>query len=94
MLFYLFISLAAGITAIAKMVGLLAPVPLWATSSVVMAATLLYTLYGGLRASIFTDKVQMIVIMPLLAVLLIVGWQAAGGVDPTLAGLEAAAPQL
>ncbi|WP_299231002.1 sodium:solute symporter [uncultured Halomonas sp.] len=94
MLFYLFISLAAGITAIAKMVALLAPVPLWATSSVVMAATLLYTLYGGLRASIFTDKVQMIVIMPLLAVLLIVGWQAAGGVGPTLAGLESAAPQL
>ncbi|MBF7051842.1 sodium:solute symporter [Halomonas sp. KAO] len=94
MLFYLFISLAAGITAIAKMVALLAPVPLWATSSVVMAATLLYTLYGGLRASIFTDKVQMIVILPLLAVLLVVGWQAAGGLAPTLAGLEATAPQL
>lgn len=94
MLFYLFISLAAGITAIAKMVGLLAPVPLWVTSTVVMAATLLYTLYGGLRASIFTDKVQMVVIMPLLVVLLVFGWQAAGGFAPTLDGLKATAPQL
>ncbi|MFG6175770.1 sodium:solute symporter family protein [Halomonas sp. THAF12] len=94
MLFYLFISLAAGITAIARMVGLLAPVPLWVTSSAVMAATLLYTLYGGLRASIFTDKVQMLVIMPLLGTLLIFGWQAAGGVAPTLDGLKATAPQL
>jgi Na+/proline symporter len=94
MLFYLFISLAAGITAIARMVELLAPVPLWVTSTVVMVATLLYTLYGGLRASIFTDKVQMIVILPLLIVLLGFGWQAAGGLAPTLDGLKTKAPQL
>nr|WP_298412641.1 sodium:solute symporter family protein [uncultured Halomonas sp.] len=94
MLFYLFISLAAGITAIAMMVALVAPVPLWATSVIVMGATLLYTLYGGLRASIFTDKVQMIVILPLLFVLIIFGWQAAGGIEPTLEGLATDAPQL
>ncbi|MGC3875005.1 sodium:solute symporter family protein [Halomonas sp. GXIMD04776] len=94
MLFYLFISLAAGITAIARMVELLAPVPLWVTSSIVMLATLLYTLYGGLRASIFTDKVQMVVILPLLIVLLMFGWQAAGGLAPTLEGLKTQAPQL
>ncbi|MFD2190809.1 sodium:solute symporter family protein [Pistricoccus aurantiacus] len=94
MLFYLFISLAAGITAVARMIELLAPVPLWVTSLIVMGATLLYTLYGGLRASIFTDKVQMIVIMPLLIALLVFGWQAAGGIEPTLAGLTDKAPQL
>lgn len=94
MLFYLFISLAAGLTAIAHMVTLLAPIPLWLTASVVMAATLLYTYYGGLRASIYTDKVQMAVILPLLGLLLVFGWQAAGGIAPTLAGLEQRAPQL
>ena len=94
MLFYLFISLAAGLTAVAFMVTLLAPIPLWLTASVVMTATVIYTFYGGLRASIFTDKVQMIVILPLLVLLLVFGWQAAGGAGPTLEGLAQNAPAL
>lgn len=94
MLFYMFIALTAEITAIAKLVALLAPIPLWATAAIVMGATLLYTSYGGLRASIFTDKVQMIVIVPLLGLLLMLGWQAAGGMAPVLSGLQEKAPQL
>ena len=94
MMFYMFISLSAGLTAIAKMVGLLAPVPLWATASIVMIATLLYTLYGGLRVTIFTDRLQIIVIVPFLLVLIMFGWQAVGGVGPTLAGLKEKAPAL
>lgn len=94
MLFYMFITLTAEITAIAKLVMLLAPVPLWVTAAIVMGATLIYTSYGGLRASIFTDKIQMIVIIPLLAALLILGWQSVGGSAPTLAGLREKAPQL
>lgn len=94
MLFYLFISLAAGLTALAFMVTLLAPIPLWLTASVTMFATVLYTFYGGLRASIFTDKVQMVVILPLLALLVFFGWQASGGVTPTLEGLSYRAPKL
>src|SRR5690606_25340042 len=65
MMFYMFITLTAEITAVAKLVTLLAPVPLWVTAAIVMASTLLYTAWGGLRASIFTDKVQMAVILPL-----------------------------
>ncbi|MCD0502494.1 sodium:solute symporter family transporter [Bordetella petrii] len=94
MLFYLFIALCAEITAIAKLVTLLAPVPLWATALVVMGATLIYTAYGGLRSSIFTDKIQMIIILPLLLVLMVLGWKAVGGAGPTLAGLRDKAPQL
>lgn len=94
MLFYMFIALTAEITAIAKLVALLAPVPLWATATIVMGATLLYTSYGGIRASIFTDKIQMLVIVPLLAWLVLLGWQAIGGAQPVLAGLRANAPQL
>lgn len=93
-LFYMFITLAAEITAIAKMMTLLAPIPLWLTASIVMGATLLYTSWGGLKASIFTDKVQMIVIVPLLLVLLGLGWRATGGAAPVLDGLERTAPQL
>ena len=94
MLFYLFILLAAGLTAVARMVALLAPIPLWVTAATVMTATVLYTFYGGLRASIYTDKLQMIVIAPMLGLLLVFGWQAAGGVAPTLAGLQETAPHL
>ncbi len=94
MLFYLFIALSAEVTAIAKLVTMLAPVPLWATAAIVMGTTLLYTSYGGLRSSIFTDQVQMMVIVPLLIALLVVGWQAAGGVTPTIEALQAKAPQL
>lgn len=94
MLFYLFIAMTAEITAMGKLVALVAPVPIWATAAVVMGATLLYTSYGGLRASIFTDKVQMAVIVPLLGVLLVLAWQAAGGAQPTLRALREQAPQL
>lgn len=94
MMFYMFISLTAGLTAIAKMVELLAPVPLWATASIVMGATLLYTLYGGLRVTIFTDRIQMLVILPFILLLIAFGWQAAGGIAPTVAGLKEHAPHL
>lgn len=94
MLFYLFIALTAEITAIAKLVTLLAPVPLWFTATVVMVATLAYTSYGGLRSSIFTDKIQMLVIVPLLFVLMVLGWQATGGLGPTIERLGSTAPHL
>ncbi|NHI01058.1 sodium:solute symporter family protein [Oceanimonas sp. MB9] len=94
MLFYMFISLTAGLTAIAQMVALLAPVPLWATAGIVMVATLLYTLYGGLRVTIFTDRVQMLVILPFLLTLIVLGWQATGGLVPALTGLQEKAPHL
>lgn len=94
MIFYLFISLTAGLTAIAQMVALLAPVPLWLTASIVMVATLFYTLYGGLRVTIFTDRLQMLVILPFLALLVGFGWKAIGGLGPALQSLQHEAPHL
>ncbi|WP_308217603.1 sodium:solute symporter family transporter [Paenalcaligenes niemegkensis] len=94
MMFYMFIALTAEITAIAKLVTLIAPIPLWVTSLIVLGATLIYTSYGGLKASIFTDKVQMLVIVPLLVVLVAFGWQAIGGLRPAVNALELSAPQL
>lgn len=94
MLFYMLITLTAEITAIAKLMTLLAPIPLWLTAAIVMGATLLYTSLGGLKASIFTDKIQMIIIAPLLLVLVALGWRATGGVAPVVAGLHEKAPQL
>ncbi|HEY9658037.1 MAG TPA: hypothetical protein V6C65_06270, partial [Allocoleopsis sp.] len=65
-IFYMFIYLAAELTGIAKAVQILAEVPLGWTALVVITATFIYTAYGGLGASIFTDAIQFIVIVPLL----------------------------
>ena len=94
MLFYMGVFLTAELTAMAGIVALIADIPLWITATVVMAATLAYTLYGGLRASIFTDAVQLLIILPVLLVALVAGWIAVGGVAATSAGLAERAPQL
>jgi Na+/proline symporter len=91
---YLFIGLSAGLTGIAQLVALLAPVPLWLTASIVMVSTLIYTLHGGLKASIFTDKVQMIIILPCTLLLFLLGYQATNGINPVVEGLQQRAPEL
>ncbi len=94
MLFYMFIAMSAEITAMGQLVALIAPVPLWVSAAIVMGGTLLYTSFGGLKASIFTDKVQMLIIVPLLLILVALGWRAVGGPGPTLAALHEKAPRL
>ena len=64
--FYMFISLAAGMTAAADALAFVADVPPWITASIIGGFVLVYTGYGGLVASIFTDTVQTLVILPLL----------------------------
>jgi len=67
-LFYLFVYLCAEVTAIAKITNLISGIPLWQTSLLIIVTTLSYTLYGGLRASIFTDKFQFIIILIFLVI--------------------------
>src|SRR5699024_5527879 len=93
-LFYLVITITAEITAIAKLVTTLAPIPLWLTAGIVLGCTLLYTSWGGLRASIFTDKIQIVIILPLLAGLILLGWQASGGWLEIQHRLEVTRPEL
>ena len=69
-IFYMFIFLCAEVTAIAVLINYLSGTDLWITASIVLLATLSYTLYGGLRASIFTDNIQMIVIGLLIIILI------------------------
>jgi hypothetical protein len=94
MLFYMFISMTAEITAMSKMITLIAPIPLWVTAGIVLLATLIYTSYGGLRASIFTDKVQMLVILPMLFLIIMFGWQAVGGPVQLFDSVKLEAPRL
>ena len=67
-IFYMFIFLCAEVTAVAVLINYISGTELWITALIVLLATLTYTLYGGLRASIFTDNIQMIVISVLLLI--------------------------
>ena len=66
--FYMFIFLCAELTAVAMLINYISSVPLWITAALVIATTLIYTLYGGLRASILTDNFQFLIIIILLLV--------------------------
>lgn len=83
MLMYMFVYLAAELTAIAQALQLVVAVPLVVTSLAVMLAVFLYTTVGGLKATILTDAVQFVLIVPLLVVCFVVtmgllgGWTAA-----------------
>ena len=66
--FYMFIFLCAEVTAVAILINYISGTELWITALIVLIGTLVYTLYGGLRASIFTDNIQMIVIVVLLLI--------------------------
>ncbi|HEY9643002.1 MAG TPA: hypothetical protein V6C57_21110 [Coleofasciculaceae cyanobacterium] len=92
--FYMFIYLAAELTAIAKAVQILADVPLGWTALLVITATFIYTTYGGLGASIFTDAIQFAVMLPLLLISFGVALAALGGWGSALAPVQLKTPQL
>ncbi|MBF2077758.1 MAG: Na+/proline symporter [Synechococcales cyanobacterium T60_A2020_003] len=92
--FYMFIYLAAELTAIAKAVQILADVPLGWTALVVITAVFVYTTYGGLGATIFTDAIQFIVIVPLLILSVIIAASALGGLGTVLDNVRQSAPEL
>tara|TARA_B100000029_G_scaffold157647_1_gene152967 strand:+ start:511 stop:1941 length:1431 start_codon:yes stop_codon:yes gene_type:complete len=62
-IFYMFIFLIAEVTAVSMLVNYISGTSLWITSLIVIVSSLIYTLYGGLRASIFTDNIQFIIII-------------------------------
>jgi len=65
-IFYMFIFLCAEVTAVSMLVNYISGTPLWLTSTLVIVTTLIYTLYGGLRASILTDNLQFFIVLILL----------------------------
>ena len=67
-IFYMFIFLCAEITAVSMLVNYISGTPLWLTATLVIVTTLIYTLYGGLRASILTDNLQFFIVLILLSI--------------------------
>ena len=70
-IFYMFIFLCAEVTAVAVLINYISGIELWFTALIVLLCTITYSLYGGLKASILTDNIQMFVIGLLLLISLI-----------------------
>jgi len=66
--FYMFIFLCAEVTAAAMLINYISGVELWITALIILIGTVSYTLYGGLRASIFTDTIQATIILFILLI--------------------------
>ena len=67
-IFYMTIFLIAEVTAISILINYISGTDLWITALIVIISSLAYTLYGGLRASIFTDNIQFIILVLLLLI--------------------------
>jgi|TARA_B110000438_G_scaffold226538_1_gene220773 Na+/proline symporter len=67
-IFYMFIFLCAEVTAVAMLINYISGTDLWITALITLVATLTYTLYGGLRVSIFTDVIQSVIILVLFLI--------------------------
>ena len=67
-IFYMTIFLIAEVTAVSILINYISGTDLWITAFIVILSSLLYTLYGGLRASIFTDNIQFIFFILLLII--------------------------
>ena len=91
---YMFIFVAAELTGIAGALSLVAGVPQWQTAVLVGGFVLLYTGYGGLRATVVTDTVQAVLVAPLLAIVVGGVVLALGGPGAVVTGVEAANPTL
>ena len=91
---YMFVFLAAELTGIAGALSLVAGVPQWQTAVLVGGFVLLYTSYGGLRASIVTDSIQALLVLPLLVVAFAGAVFSLGGAGAIHEGIVAATPSL
>ena len=67
-IFYMTIFLIAEVTAVSILINYISGTDLWITALIVIICSISYTLYGGLRASIFTDNIQFIVLILLLII--------------------------
>jgi len=67
-IFYMTIFLIAEVTAVSLLINYISGTELWVTAFIIIISSLIYTLYGGLRASIFTDNIQFIILILLLII--------------------------
>ena len=93
-IFYMFVFLSAELTGIAQAVKLIGDTPLVLTAIVVGILTVAYTAYGGMRASLFTDRIQFFIIIPLLIVIAIAAIVAVESLGDVLDKVSDTKPEL
>ena len=81
---YLYVYFCAEVTAIAKVVNLILGIPLWITASLTIISTLIYSLKGGLKISIITDKFQFWIIIIFLIIIFFILNQKIDFLSPNL----------
>ena len=94
MVFYMGVYLAAELSGMAMAAHMVFNVPLAATAGVIGLGTLAYTAIGGFPASVFTDRLQSWVILPLLAVVFVASIAYMGGPSSVMEHAAATAPQV
>ncbi len=92
--FYMIVHLVAELTSIALVAYQLAEIPLLYTALIIGFGTMIYTAYGGLKASILTDTIQMVLVIILLGVLTIGIMYFGGGIEEVFSKVSANSPQL
>ncbi len=92
-LFYMFILMTANLTGIALALEAISGVDLWITLVLIGSAVMIYTVQGGLVASIFTDLIQTVILIPLLIATVAVAVFQLGGFSVLYTELQQGAPQ-
>ena len=80
-IFIIGIFITAEMTGISTAIHILTGTPRWATSLAVGIVVVAYTAYGGLRVSIYTDRIQFWVLIPILLLLVVVAAVLLGRTD-------------
>ncbi len=93
-IFYMFIFLSAELTGISQVVHLLADTPLGVTAIIVGLLTVLYTAYGGIRASIVTDTVQFYLLLPFLVIMFVIVASSLDGLGTAFERVSSNRPEL
>jgi Na+/proline symporter len=63
LIFSLFIFLCAEVTAISKLIYYISGLDVWISATIILSFTLIYVLFGGLKATIRSDGIQFIAII-------------------------------
>jgi len=92
--FYMSVFLAAELTGIASASQMVLGIPLVYTAFIIGVTTLAYTAIGGFKVSIFTDRIQSLVIMPLIAVIFLSSLAFLGGFENVIEKADKINPDL
>ena len=93
-LFLMSVMLTSELTGLSAAINYLWGIPKWIVIVAILAGVVIYTSYGGMKASLFIDSIQTIIIVPTLVVAFLFILSAVGGWGAVVAGIQERAPQL